>query len=675
MSGVSSPQIAVSLALTRAISRSRRVEEIYTAAIDALARGLNVSRASILLFDPDGVMRFKASRGLSDAYRRAVEGHTPWTPDTSEPEPIIVGDVRAEASLAPFLSTIEAEGIAAMTFIPLVSLGRVIGKFMLYFERPYAVGAGELQLAGLIAAQVAFAVERTRANEAAKASEEHLRFALDAGSMGTWEWNLETQQVRWSENLERLHGMPPGGFNGRFETVEQEIHPEDRARVLAAARRAIEDGSPYEVEYRIAGLDGITRWVEGKGRVEFRDGRAVRMSGVCMDVTRRKRAEQARIEAAEEASRLKDQFLATLSHELRTPLNAILGWAQILEDQRVPPERARQALGIIRRNARLQAQLIEDILDVSRIIAGKLEIERVPLFPAPLVESALGAVLPSAAAKHIELTRHGPADLPLIEGDAKRLQQVLGNVLSNAVKFTPPGGRIDVRCAFTDQHVTITVQDSGVGIDPEFLPHAFDRFRQGDSRSTRAHDGLGLGLAIARHLVEEHHGAIHATSRGTGTGATFEIRLPVAPMPAASHGTPAASLAGPAGSGTRLDGLRILVVDDQEDSRELVAQLLAARGAHVLLEPSAAAALARLEAEPVDLTIADIAMPEIDGYDLVRRIRGRWATLPTVALSAYARPEERTRALACGFDAYCTKPLHAEDLFAAIGSVLVGHGR
>jgi GAF domain-containing protein len=221
------PQIAVCLALTRAIGRARTLEGIYAAALDALDEGLGVSRASILMFDPDQVMRFKASRGLSETYRRAVEGHTPWTPDSPDPQPIVVADVLHEPSLEPFRRPIADEGIRAMAFIPLVALDRVVGKFMLYYDAPCTPTASELQLAGVIAAQVAFATQRAQAEAHARRSEERLRFALDAASMGTWEWDLSSHEVRWSDNLERIHGLPPGTFDATFASYEREIHPED----------------------------------------------------------------------------------------------------------------------------------------------------------------------------------------------------------------------------------------------------------------------------------------------------------------------------------------------------------------------------------------------------------------------------------------------------------------
>ncbi len=651
--------------LARAITRTRTVDEIYATALDALAEGLGVQRSSILLFDADGVMRFKASRGISDAYRRAVEGHSPWSPGARNAVPFVVHDVSVDPSLDPYLSTIRAESIAGMAFIPLLSNDEVIGKFMLYFDAPCVLTGDDLELASTIAAEVAFAVERTRTEAQARRSEERLRFALDAASMGTWDWNLLTNEVVWSDNLERIHGLPPGTFDGSFASYEREIHPDDRPRVLASAARAIAEGTPHDVEYRIVARDGSIRWCEGKGRVDFVDGQPVRMSGVCVIVTRRKEAELARLAAAEEANRLKDEFLATLSHELRTPLNAILGWVQLVQQDAPGQDRVRQALEVIGRNARLQAQLIEDILDVSRIIAGKLQVERAPLDLAPLLEGVMTALSPAAAAKRITIRADVPQSLPLVEGDAKRLTQVLTNVVANAVKFTPSNGTIEVRCSVSESRLQVAVADSGVGIAPEFMPFVFDRFRQGDSRSTRQHGGLGLGLAIARYLVEQHGGVISAVSDGLNRGTTVIIDLPTA-----LHDVDPGAV-GPLPKGeARFDGRVLLVVDDEDDSRDMLAVLMERSGATVLRCASAAAALEQLSRAHVDLLIADIGMPDADGFELMRRIRASGLRTPAVAVTAYARPEDRKRTVEAGFNAYCAKPIDVEQLLSAIGELM-----
>jgi PAS domain S-box-containing protein len=670
MKPVANHSLAVCQSLALAISGTRTVDDIYAIALDALTAGLGVSRASILLFDGDGVMRFVAYRGLSDAYRQAVEGHTPWTAEAVDPRPIVVPDVTADASLAPFLPVIQAERIAGMAFIPLVTFGRVVGKFMVYLDEPRAIAEEELQLAALLAAHVAFAVQRTRAEAHARRSEAHLRYVLDAAAMGTWDWDLTRQTVQWSANLERLHGVPPGTFDATFASYERHIHPDDRARVMQAIRRAIDERAAFDVEYRVIAPDGTERWVEGKGHVEQERGQAVRVSGVSMIVTPRKEAEQARLASAEEASRLKDDFLATLSHELRTPLNAILGWVQMLLAGTLPADRARQAIDIIGRNAKAQAQLIEDILDISRIITGKLEIDSQLVSIPHLMDGVVSGALPAARAKHITITKHVPDRLPAVDGDPKRLHQVLAGVVANAIQFTPDGGTVEIRAAPSGPGVEITVRDSGAGIPAEFLPHVFDRFRQADSRATRRHGGLGLGLAIARHVLEQHRGEIQAHSDGPGRGTTMTIRLP-APVQPDGHAAAAAAVTTHGGLALRLDGAKVVVVDDQRDSCELLAALFEQCGAQVVQCANAPAALSTLLSSSVQLLVADIAMPDVDGYDLIRQVRQIDARLPAVAVTAYAYPQDRVKALAAGFTAYCAKPIDATHFLRIVRNVML----
>ena len=391
----------------------------------------------------------------------------------------------------------------------------------------------------------------------AQRSEQRLRFALDAAAMGTWDWNFTTNHMRWSDNLEALHGLPSGSFDGTFAGFEREIHPEDRPRVLESLQHSKTHGTPHQAEYRIVAPDGTVRWVEGKGTVEVENGVPVCMGGVCIMVTARKEGELARLTAAEQASRHKDDFLATMSHELRTPLNAILGWVQMLQMGGLSPERTAQAIDVIGRNAHLQARLIEDILDVSRIVTGKLEVERLPVRVTELLELVVADLSPVADEKGITVTKVVPRSLPSIEGDPKRLGQVLSHVVSNAIKFTGEGGRVVIRCALVGRAIEVQVQDSGVGMAAEFLPYAFERFRQGDSRSTRPYGGLGLGLAISRHLVELHGGSITADSEGLGCGTTITMRLPLSEsLPQRKS---AASEAPPARVGLRMDGPGLLM--------------------------------------------------------------------------------------------------------------------
>jgi PAS domain S-box-containing protein len=1156
--------LAAILQLTRAIGRTERLDEIYEAALDAIEKALHLPRASILVFDPDGVMRFKAWRGLSEGYRAAVEGHTPWTRDTKGAQPIVVSDVAADPGLAPYLETIRAEHIAAMAFIPLDAGEGVLGKFMLYYGTPHHMSAGELQIATVIAAQVAFAIDRTRAHLAATESEERLRFALEAASMGTWDWDLVSNIVRWSDNVERIHGLPPGTFDGTFKSYEREIHPDDRERVFASINRALTEGVPHDVEYRIVGPDGTVRWVEGKGRVEYGlDKQPVRMTGVCMNATPRKVAEIARVQALQqsnrahqhlaaivessddaivskdlngvikswnrgaermfgyteaeaigqpitiivpkdrlaeedhvlshiragepvemetirrrkdghlistslkvspikdpdgrvvgaskiarditarkqseaeraelhrrltmlveasasllesprtesvrsaavslarrllvadayavwmsdvehpgwrvvesdgissafaervidsyegrpaprsglfatpqaieavhqhpmlkeqraayrdegiqsmlvcpmrfeseragtlvfyyrtphafsdidvqvgqalanlaaaalttaelyeqqtaqrnaaeyarrqaafladattilsqsldyeqtlnavaqlavpeiadwcaidiidpagqiqrlavahvdpikvadarrleerypadpnlpggvhqvirtsrpammtdipadliaatardeehrrlldelaitsymcvplvstsgtlgamtfvfadsgrhyterdlvfgqevavraalaienafayrrsnEANRLKDEFLATLSHELRTPLNAILGYAQMLNMGMLEGDRQTNAISVLTRNAESLRQIIDDVLDVSRITSGKLRLAMRLVEIEEILQNAIATVQPAADAKGVSLRLNVVRSAPSLWGDPDRLQQVAWNLLSNAVKFTSTGGHVEVRLDRDQSSVHIVVTDDGRGIDPAFLPHIFERFRQADSRFSREHGGLGLGLAIVRELIELHGGIVSASSAGAGKGATFQIKLPlsVAQTHAASGPPTAAPAAMPQTDRLpeRLHGARVLAVDDEEDALGLLSVILESAGAQVTTAASAELALERLKAEPFDALIADIGMPRIDGLELIRLVRETLPApanqIPAAALTAYARSEDRVTALASGFQMHVAKPVNPAAVVTAVSALL-----
>jgi PAS domain S-box-containing protein len=381
---------------------------------------------------------------------------------------------------------------------------------------------------------------------------------------------------------------------------------------------------------------------------------------------------------AHEASRLKDEFLATVSHELRTPLTAILGWAHMLRTGQFDGKSAANAFETIERNARAQAQLIEDLLDVSRIITGKLRIDVRPIDPNSFIEAAIEAVRPAAEAKGVRLQKVIDTGLVTVSGDPVRLQQVVWNLLSNAIKFTPRGERVQVRLERVNSHVEIVVSDTGAGIAPDFLPHVFDRFRQADGTTTRHHGGLGLGLAIVRHLVELHGGTVKAESGGEGQGATFTVLLPVAPVysPEASEARihPAARETLPMFEcPDRLDGLRVLVVDDEADTREMLKAGLGQCGAGVTTAGSAAEALSEIRKSPPDVLISDIGMPDEDGYALIQQVRALAAEqgghVPAIALTAYARTEDRLHALRAGYQMHVTKPVELSELAAVVASL------
>ena len=458
------------------------------------------------------------------------------------------------------------------------------------------------------------------------------------------------------------------------------LHPDDAGAATAKWEQSASTGTPFEGEYRLRDSAGEYRWFLCRAiPVRDAEGRRTRWFGSCTDIESQKQVtrERERALAIERAarsdllrqSRTKDEFLATLSHELRTPMTAILGWARLLRDPTVRDANLDRAIEAIDANARAQARLIDDLLDMSRINAGKLSLRMEPVDLLAVTRSAMDAVGPAAANRKVALTLAVGNDGEIrLTGDAARLQQVVWNLLSNAVKFTPSGGRVSVEIAAVDSTARITVSDTGQGIDPAFLPHVFQRFRQADGSTTRHHGGLGLGLAIAQHLVEMHGGRVWAESDGLGRGARFTVELPIriqevtapqCPAPAANDG---------------IEGRCILIVDDDASSTAMLKVALQRAGCRVEAVNAATEALRLLREQRFDLLVSDIGMPDMDGYALIRRIRrdeppGR-APMPAIALTAFARTEDRSAALDAGFDAHVAKPVTPEQLVAAIISLL-----
>jgi signal transduction histidine kinase/ActR/RegA family two-component response regulator len=389
--------------------------------------------------------------------------------------------------------------------------------------------------------------------------------------------------------------------------------------------------------------------------------------------------EEARREA-EQANRLKDEFLAILSHELRTPLNAITGWAHMLSAGGLDPATQVKAVESINRNAMLQARLIADLLDVSRIVSGKLRLDLKRVELGSVIQAAIDTARPAAEAKDIQLAAAVAGDAGAVAGDPARLQQVVSNLLSNAIKFAPAGGSVQVRVENAGSSVELTIQDDGPGIQPGILPYVFERFRQGDASTTRAHKGLGLGLAIVRHLIEMHGGTIQAQNRRDRSGAIFKATLPVSDSLASSlSGAPVFSSEGRAfePSISSLKAMRILVVDDEADAREVVATVLERCGAEVMVAAAAADALGILERERPDVLVADIEMPAEDGYSLIRKVRSlpgnRGGDTPAVALTAYASASDRARLLEAGFSRHVPKPVQPAELITVIGALAKSH--
>jgi PAS domain S-box-containing protein len=498
---------------------------------------------------------------------------------------------------------------------------------------------------------------------------------------------LEGVITSWNQGAERMFGYTADEAIGQPVTM---LIPPDHINeepAIIARLRAGERIEHYEtVRVRKDGtLLDISLTVS-----PIRDGnnKVIGASKIARDISLRKQQEKTLLEQSEanerlyreaqDSARIKEEFLATISHELRTPLNAVLGWSRILRAGNLNEADTAKALETIERNARAQAQLIDDLLDVSRIITGKLRMDVRPIDPNEFIEAAIDAVNPAATAKEIRLQKIMDTGVVNVPGDPSRLQQVIWNLLSNAIKFTPRGGHVQVRMERVNSHLEVIVADNGQGIPAEFLPHVFDRFRQEDQSSSRTHGGLGLGLALVRHLVELHGGSVAVASQGPNQGSTFTVILPLVPIyHVDSAGTrvhsAASNLMASADYATRLDGLKILIVDDEADTRSLLMASLSHCGAKVVLAASVSEAFAALSGGLPDVLISDIGMPDQDGYDLIRHLRSlpleRGGKIPAIALTAYARVEDRLKALRAGFQMHVPKPVELAELVTVVASV------
>jgi len=477
-----------------------------------------------------------------------------------------------------------------------------------------------------------------------------------------------------------LHESTRAAWNARF-------HPEDRERAESLWEEARRQGTPYEIEFRLRrASDGAYRWFLGRALAHRNAaGEIVKWFGTCTDIHEQKLAQELLRGAHDEMERenlQKDEFLGMVSHELRTPLNAVFGWTRLMQENLLSEAERAQAVESIMRSAEAQARLIEDVLDITRIINHKLSLDRGVWNLWQIVTEAMDAVRLSADAKGVAINGLVEAHDLLVHADRVRLEQVVLNLLTNAVKFTPRGGEIRVRVRRQGGSAALEVADNGQGIVTELLPHVFERFRQGDSSTTRRYGGLGLGLAIARQLVMMHGGAIEVESEGTGKGTRFTVLLPILAV-----GTPQDPVAKPGQDyfepelfpTDRLRGLHVMVIDDEVSVRELLTLTLSKCGASVTMAASVEDALALLPNLSPDVVVSDIAMPDLDGYEFIRRLRRlvarRTSALPVIALTAYASAQDRERALEAGFDGYLTKPVDPAELVRAIAGTHAGGQR
>lgn len=534
---------------------------------------------------------------------------------------------------------------------------------------------------------------RKQAEEETRASSARLALALEHARLGDWSWTRETDRVRLSPRAAEIFGLSVDALLTPADIVGI-MNPEDRARDRIKIARTFEHGEDYEMEYRITRpTDGAEVWISAKARAEYdREGTVTGMLGLVQDITERKHAEQEREDLlaserfarseAERASRMKDEFLATLSHELRTPLNAIQGFTAFALRRTDLDEEMAECLAAIDRNTRSQTQLVEDLLDMNRIVTGKIRLEKQEIDMAAVVQTALDSVRPMASAKPVSVRHSVDPSARRVTGDPARLQQIIWNLLSNSIKFTPPNGSVTVcvrECTEDDNAVEVIITDTGSGIAPDFLPHIFERFRQADSSSTRRHGGLGLGLAIVRNLTEMHGGTVSAESEGLGKGSTFRVRLPrsAAPPGTPMDGEESVRTGHPtAWHDIDLRGFRVLAVDDQPDGRDLIRRIVTEAGAEIVAVESASDALSALSQKSFDVLISDIALPDMDGIELIRRIRagkpGVPAGIPAIAVTAFARPEDRERMLRNGFDHFLPKPMSPDALRVLLAKIKTG---
>ncbi|NEU81629.1 response regulator [Nostoc sp. UIC 10630] len=527
-------------------------------------------------------------------------------------------------------------------------------------------------------------------NAELRQSEERLRSLSTCSPVGIFEIDTEGGCRYTNPRYQIICGLKA------TESLEkswlESVHPEDRERAVASWSNYICEGRDYSEEFRFQTAQGIIRWVQVRSSPMLSgQGELLGYVGTLEDITERKQAEEVRAQVireqtarqeAEAANRMKDEFLAVLSHELRTPLTSMLGWSKILRSKKLDDKATSRALEAIERNAISQMQLIEDILDVSRIIRGQLRLNVSAVNLISVMEAALEAVRPLAEPKEIQLNTILDTSVGSVYGDPARLQQIVWNLLTNAIKFTPKGGRVEVNLSIvcseeqtTQKYAQIQVIDTGIGISSEFLPKVFERFRQADSTTTRSHNGLGLGLAIVRHLVELHKGTISAQSQGSGQGATFTVRLPLLHDNRGNRenreatGGISSSVAS-----TPLAGLKVLVVDDEADTRNFLSFMFEEYGAIATAVASVDEALAVLEQAKADILISDIGMSEQDGYTLIRKLRSlepeKGGCMPAIALTAYTREEDRLEALAAGFQQHLSKPIDPTKLIAMVASVL-----
>ncbi len=680
-----------------ALNRRDDLQKLLKYCTNSLVEHLDVAFARIWTLDDSvSILELQASSGLythlDGEHSRIPVGQFKIGRIAEICKPHLTNDVLNDPHVSD-KKWAEREKMTAFAGYPLIVEDKLVGVMCVFARK--ILTENVLQSMESVANTIANAIERKQIEKSLSDSNGRFRLVTRATNDAIWDWNLQTNEVWWNNAVQTMFGFAPDQVEPTSAWWYEHIHPEDRERVVSGIHDLIDNGGEnWSEEYRFLCADGSFKHIFDRGFAIHRDNQPVRMIGAMQDITDNKLIEaerehllwnekNARSEA-ESANRMKDEFLATLSHELRTPLSSILGWSRLLKQGQVTDDQKTRALETIERNAKIQAQLIEDVLDVSRIISGKMRLEVVPLDLSVVIEAAIDAVRPAAEAKNIRLQRVMDSNV-MIAGDADRLQQIVWNLLSNAIKFTPKGGRVRIRLERINSHVELAVADNGIGITPETLPYVFERFRQSDSSTTRNHGGLGLGLAIVRHLVELHGGTVHALSDGLEKGSVFTTMFPLIALRSkevpsiigeekAERVHPTANSDAPFICPAEIKGLRVLLVDDEPDTRGILMYIFETCEALPVGVASVAEALEILKTDKFDILISDIGMPERDGYDLIQNIRQfpakEGGNIPAVALTAYARVEDRLRVLSAGFQMHVPKPVDPIELLAVAASLI-----
>jgi PAS domain S-box-containing protein len=593
--------------------------------------------------------------------------------------PYVVHDIDTHEPPPEDVAAYRLTAIQAVICVPLHKDGRFVAAMAVHQKTPRTWAADEVELVRHVAARCWESIERARAERILRANQDRLRLATQTAELGIWVWDVATDAVTWENDWPyKLFGLPPAaGPVNAAAFLRDYVLPEDAVRFRQAVDGALHTRGDFHFVGRFRRADGQVRWAEFLGRPEAGGGAgAHRLLGTAADITDRKlaadererllAAERAARADAEAANRAKDKFLAVLSHELRTPLSPVVMTIPAIELDPDLPFKFRDDLAMVRRNIDLEVKLIDDLLDLSRITSGKLRLHLQSVRGHDVLRHALQNSLADAAGKRLHVHEAFAADDDRLTADPARLQQVFWNLLRNAVKFTPEGGHVTVRTAADDGRFVVTVHDTGVGIPPDVLPRVFDAFEQGDARMTRQFGGLGLGLAIARAVVEMHGGTITAASPGKGLGATFTVALALAAahLPARPHPAADAPAAPPADRRAR-----VLLVEDHPDTSRTMARLLAGYGFDVRTADSVAAALALAAAHPFDVVVSDIGLPDASGYDLIRHLQARHG-LRGIALSGYGMEDDVRKSRDAGFAEHLVKPIDITQLQAALRRVL-----